>query len=87
MLLSLRKRGRSGLLSSCSLTLPAPTSSYPPQRLLSHAPLAVDKPRYTDPHTKVNALVQVGARQEQRLLRWSRWICVLLVVADRFFSQ
>lgn len=31
------------------------------QKLLQHAPLAVDKPRYADPHTKVNALVQVGA--------------------------
>lgn len=29
------------------------------QRLLAHAPLALDKPKYTDPHTKVNALVQV----------------------------
>lgn len=28
------------------------------QKLLAHAPLAVDKPRLTDPHTKVNALVQ-----------------------------
>lgn len=29
------------------------------QKLLQHAPLAVDKPKFTDPHTKVNALVQV----------------------------
>lgn len=29
------------------------------QKLLQHAPLALDKPRYADPHTKVNALVQV----------------------------
>ncbi|PSC69011.1 U5 small nuclear ribonucleo 200 kDa helicase-like [Micractinium conductrix] len=28
------------------------------QKLLQHAPLAVDRPKYTDPHTKVNALVQ-----------------------------
>ncbi|KAL4451451.1 hypothetical protein ABPG75_007113 [Micractinium tetrahymenae] len=28
------------------------------QKLLQHAPLAVDKPKFTDPHTKVNALVQ-----------------------------
>lgn len=30
------------------------------QRLLAHAPLALDRPRFTDPHTKVNALLQVG---------------------------
>jgi pre-mRNA-splicing helicase BRR2 len=30
------------------------------QKMLSHAPVAVDKPRYSDPHTKVNALLQVG---------------------------
>lgn len=28
------------------------------QRILSHAPVAVARPRYTDPHTKVNALLQ-----------------------------
>jgi pre-mRNA-splicing helicase BRR2 len=28
------------------------------ERLLRHAPLALDAPRYTDPHTKVNALLQ-----------------------------
>lgn len=28
------------------------------EKLLAHAPLAVDKPKYTDPHTKVNALLQ-----------------------------
>eukprot|EP00887_Chlorella_sp_A99_P002917 scaffold6.g2917.t1 len=27
-------------------------------KLLAHAPLALDKPKYTDPHTKVNALLQ-----------------------------
>lgn len=31
-----------------------------PQKMLQHAPLAVDKPKFTDPHTKVNALVQVS---------------------------
>ena len=29
------------------------------QKLLAHAPLALDRPKYTDPHTKVNALLQV----------------------------
>jgi len=29
------------------------------ERLLAHAPVAVDKPKYTDPHTKANALLQV----------------------------
>lgn len=29
------------------------------RKLLTHAPVAVDKPRYTDPHTKANALLQV----------------------------
>jgi pre-mRNA-splicing helicase BRR2 len=28
------------------------------ERLLKHAPLGVDKPRYGDPHTKANALLQ-----------------------------
>ena len=28
------------------------------RKLLMHAPVAVDKPRYTDPHTKANALLQ-----------------------------
>ncbi|KAK9818381.1 hypothetical protein WJX72_011703 [[Myrmecia] bisecta] len=28
------------------------------RKLLMHAPMALDKPRYTDPHTKVNALIQ-----------------------------
>jgi pre-mRNA-splicing helicase BRR2 len=28
------------------------------ERLLRHAPLAVERPRYSDPHTKVNALLQ-----------------------------
>lgn len=28
------------------------------KKILAHAPLAVDKPKYTDPHTKVNALLQ-----------------------------
>eukprot|EP00889_Picochlorum_renovo_P000058 jgi/Picre1/27088/NNA_000058.t1 len=28
------------------------------QKLLAHAPLSVEKPRYADPHTKVNALLQ-----------------------------
>ena len=28
------------------------------EKTLAHAPLAVDRPRYTDPHTKVNALLQ-----------------------------
>ena len=30
------------------------------QKLLAHAPLAVEAPKLTDPHTKVNALVQVS---------------------------
>ena len=29
------------------------------RRLLMHAPLALDKPKFTDPHTKANALLQV----------------------------
>lgn len=29
------------------------------RRLLTHAPVAVDKPRFTDPHVKANALLQV----------------------------
>jgi pre-mRNA-splicing helicase BRR2 len=29
------------------------------ERLLAHAPVAVDRPRYGDPHTKANALLQV----------------------------
>jgi hypothetical protein len=29
------------------------------QRMISHAPVAVDRPRFSDPHTKVNALLQV----------------------------
>lgn len=33
------------------------------QRMLAHAPLAVDKPKYTDPHTKVNALIQAHFSQ------------------------
>ena len=28
------------------------------RKLLLHAPLAVDAPKWTDPHTKVNALLQ-----------------------------
>ena len=28
------------------------------RRMLAHAPVTVDKPRYTDPHTKANALLQ-----------------------------
>lgn len=28
------------------------------EKTLAHAPLALEKPRYTDPHTKVNALIQ-----------------------------
>ena len=28
------------------------------RRLVSHAPVAVDKPRFSDPHVKVNALLQ-----------------------------
>ena len=28
------------------------------RKLLLHAPLAVDSPKWTDPHTKVNALLQ-----------------------------
>lgn len=28
------------------------------RKLLAHAPVAVDKPKYTDPHTKANALLQ-----------------------------
>ena len=28
------------------------------ERLLAHAPVSVDRPRYTDPHTKANALLQ-----------------------------
>lgn len=36
-----------------------PCAALPLQKLLQHAPLAVDKPKFTDPHTKVNALVQV----------------------------
>ena len=37
-----------------------PRPPLPPwaQKLLAHAPLGVDKPRFTDPHTKVNALLQ-----------------------------
>ena len=29
------------------------------RKLLMHAAVALDKPRYTDPHTKANALLQV----------------------------
>jgi len=28
------------------------------RKLLLHAPLAIDAPKWTDPHTKVNALLQ-----------------------------
>lgn len=42
--------------SSCCVVLLRRVSL---QKLLQHAPLAVDKPKFTDPHTKVNALVQV----------------------------
>lgn len=28
------------------------------RKLLAHAPVAVDKPKYTDPHVKANALLQ-----------------------------
>ena len=31
------------------------------EKLLAHAPVAVDRPKYTDPHTKANALLQVCA--------------------------
>jgi Sec63 Brl domain len=31
------------------------------RKLLMHAPVAVDAPKYTDPHTKANALLQVRA--------------------------
>ena len=45
-----------------------------PQKLLAHAPLAVDKPRFTDPHTKVNALLQVrGEGGGVGCLRAARW--------------
>ncbi len=33
------------------------------RRLLLHAPVAVDKPRFTDPHVKANALLQVWRRK------------------------
>lgn len=31
------------------------------ERMLAHSPVTVDKPKYTDPHTKANALLQVRA--------------------------
>lgn len=42
-----------------ALPPPLPACALLLQKLLQHAPLAVDKPKFTDPHTKVNALVQV----------------------------
>ena len=37
------------------------------RRLLMHAPLALDRPKYNDPHTKANALLQV---RSQTSLNW-----------------
>lgn len=35
------------------------------ERMLKHAPVSVDKPRYSDPHTKVNALLQSHFSRER----------------------
>lgn len=35
------------------------------QKMISHAPVAVDKPRFSDPHTKVNALLQAHFSRER----------------------
>ena len=35
------------------------------RRILAHAKVAVEKPRYTDPHTKVNALLQAHLSRER----------------------
>ncbi len=36
------------------------------RKLLMHAAVAVDKPRYTDPHTKANALLQARMSSSDR---------------------
>jgi hypothetical protein len=36
------------------------------QKMISHTRVAVDKPRFNDPHTKVNALLQVRAAGSAR---------------------
>jgi hypothetical protein len=35
------------------------------ERMIKHAPVAVDRPKYADPHTKVNALLQAHFSRER----------------------
>jgi pre-mRNA-splicing helicase BRR2 len=35
------------------------------EQMIKHAPVAVDKPRFSDPHTKVNALLQAHFSRER----------------------
>jgi hypothetical protein len=35
------------------------------EKMIMHAPVAVDKPRFSDPHTKVNALLQAHFSRER----------------------
>jgi hypothetical protein len=35
------------------------------EKMINHAPVAVDKPKYSDPHTKVNALLQAHFSRER----------------------
>ncbi len=44
------------------------------RKLLMHAPVAVDKPRYTDPHTKANALLQASRAQAETSSTCCAWI-------------
>ena len=45
---------------------PAPAVLFLLQKLLAHAPLAVESPKFTRPHTKVNALLQVSRQPAVR---------------------
>jgi pre-mRNA-splicing helicase BRR2 len=35
------------------------------EKMINHAPVAVDKPKFSDPHTKVNALLQAHFSRER----------------------
>jgi pre-mRNA-splicing helicase BRR2 len=47
-------------------TLPVrPGEENAVERMIKHAPVAVDRPKYADPHTKVNALLQAHFSRER----------------------
>jgi pre-mRNA-splicing helicase BRR2 len=47
-------------------TLPVrPGEENAVERMIKHAPVAVDRPKFADPHTKVNALLQAHFSRER----------------------